>query len=179
MNIKLSYRDWVAIGRNAGWLKEAAKLEEGGPDAGDIFGHPDTELDSSGKLAPFAPSKANAIEFAGWYPTVLKDRELGSVITEWINRATSLITITKKFKPLAISNMIEYAIKESLSSMCEKYGDEGKIDCERMADVETKELDNLKFQVDPSVDFNMIRHKAAESLKRELEKHFKESRGFE
>jgi hypothetical protein len=179
MKIKLSYKNWAAIGNNTGWLKEAAKIEEGGPDAGDIFGDPDTELDSKGRLAPFAPSKAEAIEFAGWYPTVLKDRELGNVITEWIHRATSLIVISKKLKPAAISNIIEYSLKESLSSMCERYGDEGKIDCEKMGEVEIKDLNNVELKVDSSVDFNMLRQKAADSLKRELEKHFKESRGFE
>lgn len=179
MKIKLSYKDWVAIGKNTGWLKEAAKLEEGGPDAGDIFGHPDTELDSSGNLAPFAPSRANAIEFAGWYPTVLKDRELGSVITEWINRASSLLTVLGKFKPLHISNIIEHSIKDSLSNVCEKYETDEAIDCERLSEIEVKNLNNKELTLDVNSNyFNMVKEKAIASLKKEVENHFKQSRGF-
>lgn len=55
MKIKLSKKQWQWMGLQAGWLKEAAKLEEGGPDMGDVFGDPDTQEDSKGNIAPFAP----------------------------------------------------------------------------------------------------------------------------
>jgi hypothetical protein len=55
MRIKLSNKQWQWMGMQAGWLKEAAKLEEGGPDMRDVFGDPETQEDSKGNIAPFAP----------------------------------------------------------------------------------------------------------------------------
>lgn len=62
--IKISYNKWHEIGIEAGWIKESAKLEEGGPDLSDIFGDPQTGMDTKGKAAPFSPYTAKVIEDA-------------------------------------------------------------------------------------------------------------------
>ena len=72
--IKMSKKDWLNIGFNSGWLKEGAKLEEGGKDMGDVFGDADTELDSSGNIAEFSPSSAENIEYTiEWLKPYVKD----------------------------------------------------------------------------------------------------------
>lgn len=141
--LKISHDKWFEIGVKAGWIKESAKLEEGGPDIADVFGDPDTGLDPKGKVAPFSPYKSNVIEDATIWASNSKCMsytayvEFKSIVKEIITRYRAKVKENENgpqthiYIPL-FTNVIDAAnvgLTSAAYDFCKENPDQDIVDC--------------------------------------------------
>ena len=103
-NMRMTRGQWAYIGLRAGWIRSAAKLDEGGPDAEDIFGRVDTGKTRSGTVPP-ATFLAGRFELPAWVRMTVKDRRLLHAVDHIANETMDTLTHWREGKP--VDDMVE------------------------------------------------------------------------